>query len=213
MIAFLIKVVAAYMVGSVMGSLIVGRLYGGVDVRREGSGNAGATNALRTHGGLFAFWVMLIDVGKGLLAVTVIAGAALPGLAAGDWSAWLPVACGAAAVVGHVWPLWFGFRGGKGAATLVAVVAVLEPLALIPVLGTWIVVLVLTGYVGLATILAATAAAVFGIVVANGDPANPFFVFATVMALFTAYTHRSNIRRMLDGTEHRFEKARIFHRS
>lgn len=213
MIAFLIKVAASYLVGSIMGSLLVGRLYGGVDVREEGSGNAGATNALRTHGGLFAFWVMLIDVGKGLLAVTVIAGLALPGLDAGQWSPWLAVACGAAAVVGHVWPVWFGFRGGKGAATLVAVVAVLEPLALIPVLGTWAVVLILTGYVGLATILGAAAAAVYAVIVAGGDPANPFFVFALVMALFIAYTHRSNIRRMLDGTEHRFEKARLFRRT
>ena len=142
----------AYLFGSISGSLLLGRLQG-VDIRTQGSGNAGGTNALRTRGWRFALGVVLIDVGKGALA------AALPGwLGSGPISLeQAALACGLLAVAGHVWPLFYGFRGGKGAATLIGGLAVVWPLALLPLLGTWLVVLMLTGYVGLSTILAAAA--------------------------------------------------------
>jgi acyl-phosphate glycerol 3-phosphate acyltransferase len=132
-IELIVKVLASYLVGSLIGSLIVGRLRGGVDIRMLGSGNAGGTNALRTQGKWFALWVMIIDIGKGILATRVIAPLSLQGLGlvgvsaggginVGDLREWLPVACGLAAMVGHVYPVWHGFRGGKGVATLVGVV-------------------------------------------------------------------------------------------
>lgn len=111
----------AYLLGSLIGSLIVGRLRGGVDIRNAGSGNPGGTNALRTQGAAFALWVVLIDAGKGWIAVAVLPDLRLPfvGIDPAIDRLWLTVACGAAVVVGHVYPVWYGFRGGKGAATLV----------------------------------------------------------------------------------------------
>src|SRR6201996_5241124 len=112
----LIKVARSYLLGSIIGSLVVGRLRGGVDIRKLGSGNAGGTNALRTQGKSFALWVLIIDIGKGWLATRLIAPAALPGVVAvaSDVRVWLPAICGIAAIVGHVYPAWHGFRGGKG---------------------------------------------------------------------------------------------------
>src|SRR5215469_14918095 len=110
-----VKVLLGYLLGSVVGSLVVGRLRGGVDIRTLGSGNAGGTNALRTQGKTFAAWVLLIDIGKGWLAAGLIARMLLPGvtMAAEEVRIWLPVACGVAAIVGHIYPAWHGFRGGK----------------------------------------------------------------------------------------------------
>ena len=133
----------AYLLGSLSGSLLLGRLRG-VDVRTMGSGNAGGTNAFRTQGLRFALGVVLIDVGKGALA------AWLALRFAPEW-AW-PAA--GLAVLGHVWPVWHGFRGGKGAATAVGALLVLWPLAVPLMLGVWLLVLVTTGYVGLSTVLA-----------------------------------------------------------
>jgi len=193
--------VAAYLLGSISGSLLLGRLRG-VDIRTQGSGNAGGTNALRTQGWRFALGVVLIDVGKGALAAWL---ASLVELAPG------PVAFAAilAAMAGHIWPVFHGFRGGKGAATLVGGLAVAWPLALVPVLATWVVCLVLTGYVGLSTVLAALALAGFA-AVPPVDAAR--LAFAVVVAGLIAFTHRENLSRLRAGTESRFERARLFHR-
>ena len=133
MLEFITKTVLAYLLGSVIGSLIVGKLRGGVDIRTQGSGNAGGTNALRTQGPLFAFWVMVIDIGKGWLAAGVLPGATLLIFVTDQQSTspWLSIACAAAAVIGHVYPIWFGFRGGKGVACALGVFAAIDlPVAL-----------------------------------------------------------------------------------
>src|SRR5688572_7955044 len=116
-----VKSLLAYLLGSIIGSLIVGQLRGGVDIRTLGSGNAGGTNALRTQGKAFAFWVMLIDIGKGIVTVALLPGWEIPGVGIDPQVSreWLTMACAGAVILGHVYPLWFGFRGGKGAATLV----------------------------------------------------------------------------------------------
>ena len=204
MLDLVVKVVLAYLLGSVLGSLLVGRLKGGVDIRKQGSGNAGGTNALRTQGPLFAFWVMLIDIGKGWAAVAVIAPASLwPG--AETSAAWSAVACAAAAVLGHVYPIWYGFRGGKGAATLVGVLIGLAPAALPAVLGVWLAVLLLTGYVGLSTMIATLS---FSLWVWWQQPAGmlSLLVFSLCMSAFVVYTHRGNIERMRAGSEHRAQR-------
>src|SRR6187455_3241207 len=112
---FFLKVLLAYLLGSVVGSLVVGRLRGGIDIRKMGSGNAGSTNALRTQGMAFGIWVIVIDVLKGVLAAALIPRLAIPGIApaSGDQAAWLPAVCGFVAILGHVFPVWHGFRGGK----------------------------------------------------------------------------------------------------
>lgn len=193
-------VLIAYLLGSVSGSLWLGRLRG-VDIRTQGSGNAGGTNAFRTQGAAFALGTVLVDIGKGMLAVGL---AQRFGLA--EATPWL---AGAAAVAGHVWPVFHGFRGGKGAATLVGALGLLWPLALLPLIGTWLVVLVLTGYVGLSTVLAGLALPLFAAWQAPGPTAG---VFAVGVAVFLAWTHRSNLQRLRAGTEHRFAKARLLHR-
>lgn len=210
MLELVIKVIISYLLGAVIGSLAMGRLAGGVDIRSEGSGNAGGTNALRTRGWKFALPVVLIDAGKGVLAVLVVAPLMLPLVPEATFRAeWIAVACGIAAVVGHVWPVWHGFRGGKGMATYLGALGVLAWPALVVGMLVWLVALLFTGYVGLATMVAATAVAVYALLISG---ISPLFVFGLVMAVFIIYTHRSNVKRLRDGTEHRFEKAMIFRR-
>lgn len=207
------KLLASYLLGSVMGGLVVGRWRGGVDIRELGSGNAGGTNALRTQGKAFAFWVMVIDVGKALVAVWLVAPFALaalgPDLLTGEATAY---ACGAAAVVGHVWPVFFGFRGGKGAATLLGTLAATHALGLVPVLVVFATCLVLTGYVGISTVLATWSLALYAALAMERGVSDPLFAFAVAMAAFITWTHRANLQRMLAGNENRFEKAMLFRR-
>lgn len=205
MIELGLKVTLAYLVGSVLGSLLVGFFYGGVDIRKAGSGNAGGTNALRTQGKVFALWVMAIDIGKGIGAAAVIPPLVLPGVgidASVDRSLVL-YGVAFAAILGHVFPVWFGFRGGKGGATAAGLVCYLAPAAALPVLGSWLLVVFLTGFVGLATITASLVAVVFLGITALPERSG-LFLFACGTAALLIYAHRGNIRRMLDGTESRF---------
>jgi acyl phosphate:glycerol-3-phosphate acyltransferase len=207
MLELAFKTLLAYLLGSLIGSLIVGQLRGGVDIRTMGSGNAGGTNALRTQGLGFAAWVMLIDLGKGWIAAGWLPWLDIPyvGIDPGISRMWLAVACASAAVVGHVYPVWYGFRGGKGAATLIGVLLGLEPIALIPVLLVWLVVVMLTGYVGLATMVAVAAFPVY-VAIAGVDPSHALLTFGCAMVAFVCYTHRSNIERMRAGTENRAQR-------
>lgn len=200
-----LKLTLAYWLGGAMGSLVVGRLRGGADIRLSGSGNPGATNALRAHGKLFALQVLIIDVGKGVLAVAVIPGLALPGVPADPEIPRGLIIYGVAfaAVVGHVYPVWFGFRGGKGGATAAGLLGYFSIGLAVPIILFWIAVIAATGFVGLATMAAAIAAAAY--IGLTGLPEqHGLFVFACAVALLVVYTHRGNIRRMLDGTESRF---------
>lgn len=202
MLSLALQALIAYLLGSVSGSLLLGR-FRHVDIRTMGSGNAGGTNAFRTQGVWFALGVVVIDVGK-----AVLAAAAVPAL---QWAG--PVdsqiataACGFAAVVGHCYPVYHGFRGGKGAATAVGSLLVIQPWLLVPMILSWLAVLVLTGYVGAATVLAG-----IGLVPAalwRGEPPE-VVTFCVAVALFMIFTHRSNLKRLVAGTENRFEKARI----
>ncbi len=207
MIELGLKVTLAYLLGSVLGSLLVGFFYGGVDIRKLGSGNAGGTNALRTQGKAFAICVMVVDIGKGILAVAVIPPLALPGVgldASVDRSLVL-YAAAFAAILGHVFPVWFGFRGGKGGATAAGLICYLAPLAALPVIGAWLLIVFTTGFVGLATISAALVAVVFLAVTVLPEQSG-LFLFACATASLLIYAHRGNIRRMLDGTESRFAR-------
>lgn len=199
---------AAYLLGSLSGSLLLGRLRG-VDIRTMGSGNAGGTNAFRTQGLAFALGVVVIDIGKGALAAWLGLRFAPASSAAWLGHAWLGHACAFAAVVGHVWPVWHGFRGGKGAATAVGALIVLWPLSVPVLLAVWIATLVLSGYVGLATVLAGLSAALLGMAL---RVSMPLHLLTVAIALLLVYTHRANLARLRAGTESRFEKARLLHR-
>lgn len=201
----LVNVLLAYLLGSFSGSLMLGALRK-VDIRLSGSGNAGGTNAFRTQGLRFALGVVFIDVAKGVLAAALISRLHwFGGGEVGDHST-QALLCGFAAIVGHCFPVWHGFRGGKGAATAVGVLCVIQPWALAPMLLTWLVVLTLSGWVGLATILAGVSL-VPAFLWLKAGPAH--LAFAMAVALFLMFTHRSNLRKMRLGSEYRFERAML----
>jgi acyl phosphate:glycerol-3-phosphate acyltransferase len=202
-----LKFLLGYFAGSIVGSLVIGRARG-IDIRQLGSGNPGGTNALRTQGKQFALAVLLIDVLKVVLPVLWLTGASMPGIPAADAAIsreWIAVAIATGAVLGHVWPVYFGFRGGKGMATLLGAYAAIQWTLLLPVVLTWSVVLLLRGYVGLATMAAAAVAPAW--LAASGQAGRPLFWFALLMAGFVAWTHRGNIARMRAGTENRLSRT------
>lgn len=208
----LVKVVIAYLMGSIIGALWVGRFIGHVDIRSMGSGNAGGTNALRTQGWFFALLVVVVDVSKGALAAGWLPFLAIPWVqeTSGQSDGWMPAACAAAAIVGHVFPVYHRFKGGKGAATLVGALLFLGWHVLLALLLTWLVVVSTTGYVGLATMLAVAAAAIYAGL--SGGFTSALFAFMLAMTLFIAFTHRSNISRMRAGSENRMFKLMLFGR-
>jgi glycerol-3-phosphate acyltransferase PlsY len=210
---FFLKILAAYLLGSIVGSLVVGRLWGGVDIRKLGSGNAGSTNALRTQGPAFAIWVIVIDVAKGWIAAALLPRVALPGLidSSATLSQWLPAVCGFAAILGHVFPVWHGFRGGKGVATLVGAFAGLNPFLLAPLFVTWLVIVAVSGFVSLASISASLAVPVY-LLLRDGGAMSPELGFALACAALVIYTHRGNVARMRAGVEPRARKLWLFGR-
>ena len=205
-----VKFLLGYFLGSLMGSLLVGYLKGGVDIRTMGSGNAGGTNALRTQGLWFAAGVVLIDVGKGALAAGVVPGLDIPyiGIDPAVSREWLTLACAGAAVIGHVWPVYHRFQGGKGAATLLGTIAVLAPMLLLPLFAVFLVVLVVSGFVGLST-MSAVAAMPAWLALTGLSGQVPLFAYAGFMAVFIVYCHRANVARMRQGVENRNPKVML----
>lgn len=200
---FALKTALSYLLGSVLGSLLLGRLTDRADIRGLGSGNPGSTNALRSHGLLFASGVAVVDVGKGWLATRVVPGLALPFVPpAGGMREWLAPVCGAAVIVGHVFPVWFGFRGGKGVAAFFGAVLGLIPRLALAVLLCWAGVLAVSGFVGLASIAAAVT---LPALIATDGLAwdRPLLTFSLFAAVLIALTHRANIGRMVAGCEPR----------
>ena len=198
----------SYLIGSVSGSMLLGS-FKGIDIRSKGSGNAGATNALRTVGPFFAFGVMSIDVLKGFIPVYITAHCT------SEYLELYQVLVASCAVLGHVYPIYYKFKGGKGAGTLMGVILALFPQSFIYILLSWLIILILTGYVGLSTILAGISFVIstyflycpnLGITIFI----TPFGLFAIGVALFLIFTHRDNIKRMLDGSENQFKKIMIF---
>jgi glycerol-3-phosphate acyltransferase PlsY len=203
----ILKALLGYLLGSIVGSLVVGRLRGGVDIRKLGSGNAGSTNALRTQGAGFAIWVIIIDVAKGWIAAAWLPTLQLPGVAPAlsQQAMWLPAICAMAAILGHVFPVWHGFRGGKGVATLVGAYAGLDLFLLLPLFASWFAVVVISGFVGLASICASIAIVCY-LLLRDGLKATPLTAFAIACVVLVLYTHRGNVKRMRAGTEPRARK-------
>ena len=208
-----VKFLISYFLGSVMGAMVMGRIRGGVDIRTMGSGNAGGTNALRTQGPLFALGVVVIDVGKGIIGAGLIPVLDLPfvGIDPEVSRTWLALTCGAAAVFGHVWPFYYRFRGGKGAATYVGTFVALNPAVILPMLLVWAWVVVLSGYVGLATMTAAVSVPLW-LAVTRLPEDQGLFIYSAVMAMFIIFWHRSNIARMRKGVENRNQRLMLFRR-
>jgi len=206
MLEIIVKLLISYLLGSLMGGLVLGKVLGGTDLRTVGSESAGATNALRTHGKGFAAGVFAIDILKGFAAVTVVAGFVWPGGSTELISPLaLSAACGVAAVLGHLYPVFFGFRGGKGVATLLGTMLGLSPLILGLSLVAWVIILLTSGYVGLASIGAGVAAALVAIFWSPGSLTSPISLFCLLMAALVIYTHRANIQRLREGSEYKFD--------
>lgn len=192
-------VLAGYLLGSIPSGYLIGRARG-VDLRRTGSGNIGATNAFRVLGRMAGAIVLIADALKGFFAYAVVPGLVLGGFAAVEGSevVWYRAIGGAAAVLGHTFSCWLGFKGGKGVATGAGVFAGLAPVPLALAFGVWLVLFVLTRYVSVASIGAAVALA--GCVWLCQLHAVVRWT-AAVLAILVLWRHRSNIRRLLDGTE------------
>ena len=187
-------IVASYLLGATPTSYIAGRLGRGIDLREHGSKNLGATNVYRLLGWRYAIPVGLFDVAKGAIPVALF----------GWWAggpAWLPVTLGGAAVVGHMFSPFVGFRGGKGVATAAGVFLALAPLAFAIALPVWALCLWITGYVSLSSIVAALT---FPLWVRLTTDARPTFWASVVLALLIVFAHHANIRRLLAGTENKF---------
>ena len=201
-----INIILSYLIGSISGSMVLGYLKG-IDIRKMGSGNAGGTNAFRTVGAVFALGVITIDILKGVLAVLLISK--LNFLSGYSFlnSDLVEIFCAIAAVLGHVYPIYYNFKGGKGAGTLIGIIGVLFPQCIIYALLSWIITLVFTGYVGLGTMISGIMLSLSAYLL---DVSNIHFYFSVLMSIFILFTHRSNIKRMIQGSENRFEKIMIF---
>jgi glycerol-3-phosphate acyltransferase PlsY len=190
-------VMAAYLIGAIPASYIAGRLAKGIDLREHGSGNLGATNAFRVLGAKVAAPVVVFDILKGTLPV--IAFSQWDG--SGDWR-W-ELAYGAAAIIGHVFPVYMRFRGGKGVATSAGVFLALAPEAVGLGLLTWLIVLKLTRMVSAGSIAAGV---VVGVLLGLNVPAERLEVriLGGLIVAFIIFAHRANVGRIMRGEEHRF---------
>jgi len=187
----LAAVAFGYLVGSVPFAHLLARRRG-IDLREVGSGNVGAANVLRTSGAREAILVMCLDAAKGAAAVLVVAA-----LTTGPAT---PVAAGLASVIGHIYPAWLGFRGGKGVATAAGVFAVLAPLALAIASAVFVLAVWATRYISVGSIAGAIALAVSA---AASEVPGAVAVGAGIAALIIVHRHRGNLARLMSGTERR----------
>jgi glycerol-3-phosphate acyltransferase PlsY len=205
-IYILLEILAAYLLGSFSSAVWIGRLFYGIDVRQHGSGNAGATNVIRVLGYKAGIPVLLVDVFKGWLAVQLAFWFPVPGLG-DDALMYLRIGMAMAAVLGHVFPVFAGFRGGKGVGTIAGAGISLFPLAIVMVLVVFVVVLAITNYVSLASVLASIA---FPLVVyfITGERNAGMISLSLLVAVFIPVTHRRNIGRLFKGEERKFDFRR-----
>jgi len=188
--------------------MVLGKLKG-VDIRTMGSGNAGGTNALRSVGPIFALGVIFIDIFKGIIAVIFISKLVFVSHIMASHEL-VSILCGVAAVLGHVYPIYYNFQGGKGAGTLIGIVGTLFPQSIIYTFISSFIVIVFTGFVGLGTMVGSIVLVIVTILFYPEGINSYFGYFSILMASFIIFTHRSNIQRMLNGTENKFEKLMIF---
>lgn len=205
-INFSLLIISAYIIGSIPTSVWVGKLFFKIDVRNHGSGNAGATNTIRVLGWKAGLPVFIFDVFKGWLAVKLADFFMTEQLNA-DQLVYLKIALAAAVVIGHVFPMYAGFRGGKGVATLLGVGVALYPVAVWIILGIFVLILLITGYVSLGSIVCALVFPFLDIFV-FGQENLWLIILSVLVAIFIPVTHRKNIRRLLKGEESKFRPTR-----
>lgn len=194
----ILLVVLAYLLGSVSTAVLVSKRFYGVDIREHGSGNAGATNTFRVLGKNAGIIVMIADILKGFLAVK---------LSIFSYYTWtsepfvnLQVILGIAAVLGHIFPIWSGFRGGKGIATLFGMILGIQPLVAVSLVGVFMLMLLATRYVSLSSISASIAFPLLILFIFR-EPELSYKIFAIGTAALVVLTHHKNISRLLTGSE------------
>ena len=194
-----ILILLSYLIGAIPFGYITGKLWKGIDVREHGSGNIGFTNVLRVVGTVPGFIVMILDISKGVVAVVGIAKLGEINLTV------LPVLCGIAAIIGHNWTIYLDFKGGKGIDTTIGVFIALNPIATLVSLVVWAIAVKITRYVSLGSILFVICLpiAIFLINLVSKQYITTVLVAAIFAMVFAVYKHRSNIERLLNGTEHK----------
>ncbi len=204
----LVAVCAAYLLGALPTSYLITRKVRGIDIRSAGSGNAGATNVLRVAGKAPAVITLVVDIAKGAIAVAVLARLAYPAVSGYLDRDLFSGIMALAVVSGHIWPVFLGFRGGKGVATTIGAGIVLSPPAFIPSLLAWFAVFAITRYVSLASIVALL---IFPVSVAIIDYSFYIVICSVIICAIGIYKHKDNVKRLLRGEEHKtvFKKSSV----
>ena len=197
----LLLIVLAYFIGSIPTALIISNVFFQIDMRDYGSGNMGATNTFRVLGSKYGTIVMIFDILKGVAAVALYCF--LPHYLTDEWDRTnLMVGLGLAAVIGHIFPIFAQFRGGKGVATLFGMILTVQPVIAARCVGVFLLVLFLTRYVSLSSILAGIALPICVLWIWNDD-VTLYRVFAVLVAIMIILTHQKNIIKILRGSESR----------
>lgn len=197
MMDFVVAAAISYLLGSIPNGLILGKAIWGVDLRQHGSKNIGATNAWRTIGKAGGISIFVLDFLKG--AISAYLGLHLGG------SELAGVLCGILAIAGHSWSVFLAFKGGKGVATGLGVIAALMPMVTLIVFAVWFAIVYFTGYVSLGSIVGA---ALVPILTLFFGLHTEFLILGLIAAVFIIYRHKSNIERLLNGTESKIKAAR-----
>ena len=193
--------VAAYLLGAIPTAVWVGQAYYGIDVRQHGSGNAGATNTFRVLGKKPGAFVMLVDILKGWAATSLANFLVMLEVISPEKLVLFKIIMGILAVIGHIFPVYVGFKGGKGVATLMGMVLAIQPVAALICLGIFMVVLLVFKYVSLGSMLAAVAFPLL-LLLPRFHPDEPLLiVFGFILSLLVILTHKKNIGRLLQGQE------------
>ncbi len=200
----LLGAAAAYLIGSFPTSFIMGK-FKGIDVRKEGSGNVGATNVLRTVGKLPALITLVIDILKGAVAVTCVAAFFYKETSSAGYELYRAL-LGLAVVAGHNWTIFLRFKGGKGVATSCGVLGVLMPKVMMIAILIFLITVAVTKYVSLASLHLAVTAPI--IAALSGEPLE-YTLLAVTICLIISYRHKDNIKRLLAGTEKRIGKPKV----
>jgi glycerol-3-phosphate acyltransferase PlsY len=212
MARIILSLLVSYFLGSIPSAYILGRAFKGIDIRKYGSGNIGATNAFRVLGPIFGSAALLFDIAKGLICATLVAS--FLGLADNlSWGLSLRIILGVSAVIGHNWTLFLNFKGGKGVATSLGVIIglaiVVSPLrvVLILVILAWIATFLSTGFVSLASIVSAS---LFPLSMLFLKAPVELAISSVILAIFIIFRHKPNIHRLLRNEEHRFNPLNSF---
>ncbi|RKD72867.1 acyl-phosphate glycerol-3-phosphate acyltransferase [Sinobaca qinghaiensis] len=200
----ILSIIIAYLIGSISFSYVIAKKIKKIDIRKHGSGNAGATNTLRVLGKGPAVIVLLLDIAKGMAAVWIAAGLeAVPFLSSGA-EGLAPAAAGLAVILGHNWPVYFGFKGGKGVATTIGVISTLFFFPAVYAGIVAIIVIIITRYVSLGSLLFIIGTSLLLIITAgSGTHPVSYILLSIILSVLAVWTHRSNIERLVKGQENK----------